>query len=109
MTGRCIVASGFFLLFCLPLQLPAAEVAAEFWDRPRSAQSVMAQAALRQAVQTLQQQKNARLVLVHGTRQESLMQAEELRSWLVALAVESARLQLRADPAANAIRLEILQ
>lgn len=102
-------AGGYGLLLLLPLQLPAAEVAPEFWDRPRSAQSVMAQAELRQAVQTLQQQKDARLVLVHGTRQESVMQAEELRSWLVALAVEGARLQLRADPAANAIRLEILQ
>jgi hypothetical protein len=47
------------------------------------------------------------LLIVHGTRQEAQLQAEELRAWLVALAVESTRLQLRSDPAAAMIRLEI--
>ena len=85
----------------------AADVAPELWDRPRSAQTVMAQPAVRQAVLGLQSRSDARLWIVHGPRQDALLQAEELRAWLVALAVEGARVRLRADPTATTIRLEI--
>lgn len=85
----------------------AAEVAPELWDRPRSAQAVMAQPAVRQAVLALQSRSDARLWIVHGQRQDAMLQAEELRAWLVALAVEGARLRLRADPTVTTIRLEI--
>jgi hypothetical protein len=47
------------------------------------------------------------LQIVHGPRQDAQLLAEELRAWLVALAVEGARVRLRADPAATTIRLEI--
>ncbi len=85
----------------------AADVAPELWDRPRSAQAIMAQPAIRQAVLALQARSDARLWIVHGSRQDALLQAEELRAWLVALAVESVRVQFRVDPAATLIRLEI--
>jgi len=85
----------------------AADLAPEFWDRPRSAQAVISQPAIRQAVTVLQSRSDARLLIVHGTRQEAQLQAEELRAWLVALAVDGARLQLRSDPAAVMLRLEI--
>lgn len=85
----------------------AADLAPELWDRPRSAQSVMAQPAVRQAVAALQSRSDARLWIVHGARQDSRLQAEELRAWLVALAIEGGRMQLRADPAVTAIRLEV--
>ncbi len=94
------------LLLAMPAR--AADVAPELWDRPRSAQAVMAQPAVRQAVLSLQSRSDARLQIVHGTRPEAQLQAEELRAWLVALAVEGARLQLRADPAAATIRLELV-
>lgn len=68
----------------------------------------MAQPAVRQAVLSLQSRSDARLQIVHGTRPEAQLQAEELRAWLVALAVEGTRLQLRADPAAATIRLELV-
>jgi len=86
----------------------AAELAAEFWDRPRSAQAVLAQPVIRQAVTALQSRSDVRLLIVHGARRESQVQAEELRAWLVALALEGSRIQLRADPAAATIRLEIV-
>jgi hypothetical protein len=86
----------------------SADLPPELWDRPRSAQAVMAQPAVRQAVATLQSRSDARLLIVHGTRPEAQLQAEELRAWLVALAVESARLQLRADASAATIRLELI-
>lgn len=86
----------------------AADLAPELWDRPRSAQTVMAQHAVRQAVSVLQSRSDARLLIVHGPRQESVLQAEELRAWLVALAVEGARVRLRAEPVAATIRLEVV-
>jgi hypothetical protein len=85
----------------------AATVPPELWDRPRSAAAVMAQDVIRQAVADHHARKGSRLVIVHGVRQEALLQAEELRAWLVALAVDSARLELRADPAATGLRIEV--
>jgi hypothetical protein len=86
----------------------SADLPPELWDRPRSAQAVMAQPAVRQAVAALQSRSDARLLIFHGTRPEAQQQAEELLAWLVALAVESARLQLRADASAATIRLELI-
>jgi len=72
-------------------------VPAELWDRPRSATTVMALAPVRQAVAAWLAQPAARLVVHHGTGQESQLQAEEMRAWLAALALESDRLTLRGD------------
>lgn len=97
----------WMVLLAMPVQ--AAEVAPELWDRPRSAQAVMAQPAVRQAVAAYQASSAARIVIIHGPRQEAQLQAEELRAWLVALAVDSTRLQLRADPMAAVLRLEVTE
>lgn len=85
----------------------AAQVAPELWDRPRSAAAVMAQDAVRQAVAGYHAQAGSRLIIVHAARQEAQFQAEELRSWLTALAIDSARIELRADPAVGALRIEL--
>jgi hypothetical protein len=69
----------------------------ELWDRPRSGAAVLEQPAVRQAVSAWLAQPGARLVLRHGPGPESLLAAEELRAWLAALAVESARIELRGD------------
>lgn len=99
------------LLWCVLLALPAqaADLAPELWDRPRSAQAVMLQPAVQQAVAAYQAGSAARIVIVHGPRQEAQLQAEELRAWLVALALDSTRLQLRTDPSAAALRLEVTE
>ncbi len=99
------LAGGTLLLSCTAAA--AAQLAPELWDRPRSAAAVMAQDAVRQAVAAYQARTGSRMVIVHGVRQEAQLQAEELRAWLVALAVDSARLSLRADPAATGLRIEV--
>ncbi len=104
---RCFRVA-LWLVAMLAGPVMAADLAPELWDRPRSAQAVMAQPAVRQAVALLQSRSDARLLIVHDPRPESQLQAEELRAWLVALAVEGARLRLRADPAATTIRLELV-
>jgi len=95
------------MLWSLPVA--AADLSPELWDRPRSAQTVMAQPAVRQVVAAYHANSAARIMIVHGPRQESQLQAEELRAWLVALAVDGARLQLRADPSAPVLRLEVTE
>ncbi len=87
----------------------AAEVPAELWDRPRSAQTVLAQPAVQQAVAAYLAKTGVRIRVVHGPRQEVQLQAEELRAWLIALAVDGGRVQLQADPAASGLRLELVE
>jgi len=72
-------------------------VPAELWDRPRSAAAVTGQPSIRQAVGAWLAQPAARIVVHHGPGQESQLQAEEIRGWLIALALESERLTLRGD------------
>lgn len=105
MNGRSLLP--WLVLLATPVQ--AADLAPELWDRPRSAQAVLAQPAVQQAVAAYQGSSAARIVIIHGPRQEAQLQAEELRAWLVALALDSARLQLRADPFAAVLRLEVTE
>lgn len=80
----------------------------ELWDRPRAGRAVLEQPAVRQAVNAWLAQPGARLIVHHGPGQESALAAEELRSWLVALAVESGRVSLRGGlPASEPLRLEV--
>jgi hypothetical protein len=72
-------------------------VAPELWDRPRSARAVLDQPAVRQALEQYLALPAARLVIHHGYGQEPLLQAEELRVWLMALAVDGARVSLIND------------
>jgi hypothetical protein len=83
-------------------------VAPELWDRPRSARAVLGEAAVKQAVNAYLAQPGGRLVIHYGAAQESVLQAEELRSWLVALAVEPQHIGLLRDlkPGA-ALRMEV--
>jgi len=101
--ASCVVA-----VLCLAAAAPvqSADLGPELWDRPRSAQAILAHPQLREAVAQLQAKPAARLRLAHGTRAETQAQAEELRAWLIALAVEPSRLMLRADAAVAGVRLE---
>lgn len=80
----------------------------ELWDRPRSGGIIMEQPAVSQAVNALLARPGASLVIHHAAGQEPLLQAEELRAWLVALAVETGRLILRSDlKAGEPLKIEV--
>jgi len=82
----------------------------ELWDRPRSGRAVLEQPAIRQAVNAWLAQPGARLVVRHGPGQDSALAAEELRSWLAALAVEPGRIALRNDlKPSEPLRLEVVR
>jgi hypothetical protein len=81
----------------------------ELWDRPRSGRAVIEQPAVRQAVGACLAQPGSRLVVRHGVGQESLLAAEELRTWLVALAFDPARVSLSNDlPSSEPLRIEVI-
>jgi hypothetical protein len=85
-------------------------VPAELWDRPRSSATVMGRAPIRQAVNAWLAHPELRLVVHHAGGQEPLLQAEELRAWLIALAIEAERVTLRNDlKAAEPLQIEVVR
>ena len=102
-----LASAGLLAVFSAAAQ--AFVVPPELWDRPRSGRAMLESPAVRQAVGAWLAQPGARLVLRHGAAQESVLAAEELRSWLAALAVEPARIALRNDLApGEPLRIEML-
>lgn len=95
--GRQLV----FCVLCLMLNSAAyaegTAIPAVLWEKPRSGEAIVAEPALRNSVNALLAQPAARLLVHHGRRDESLLQAEELRAWLIALAVDGSRIELKPD------------
>jgi len=82
---------------CVAFAADPNAIAPELWDRPRTARSVLEQPAVQQAVRSYLQRENVRLVIHYPDGQEALLYAEELRSWLIALAVDGQLITLRPD------------
>ncbi len=72
----------------------------EVWDRPRSADVIRTLPAVRAAVAALAGTARGSLVIRHAGGQNDGLRAEELRHWLVALAVEPGRLEIAPATAA---------
>ncbi len=88
------------VMLCLCAFAAAAEtytIPAELWDRPRTGRVLLEQPAIRQAVRGYLEHAGRRLVIHYPAGQEPLLYAEELRSWLIALAVEGEHIALKPD------------
>jgi hypothetical protein len=84
------------------------QVPAELWDRPRTGPIVMSVPAIREALAAMLESVQAKVTLRHAPEPEAAARAEELRAWLVAHAVEPARIVLRADlTARQPLRIEV--
>ena len=66
----------------------------DLWDRPRSARVVLDQPDIRRAVDMHIGQSGSSLVIHHAEGQEPLLHAEELRAWLIVLAISPERVRL---------------
>jgi hypothetical protein len=85
-------------------------VAPALWDRPRSARAVLGEPAVKQALERYLAQPASRLLIHHGYGQDPLLQAEELRAWLMALAIDGARITLINDVKPNEpLRIEVVK
>ena len=112
MTGARTLAAVIALVMLVPLARAAAaetyDVAPELWDRPRTAAAILGNDDVKRAVNALIAHAESRLVIHHAPAQEPALQAEELRAWLAALAVDARRVSLRSDlPAGAPIKLEV--
>ncbi len=95
------------LLGSTALQAGQWTVPADFWFTPRSAQIILQQPDIRAAVNDFLQQPGSLLRLHHAPGDESAMQADELRYWLMSLALDGKRIQLQADlPPNQPIKLD---
>jgi hypothetical protein len=92
---------GLLLLICgahCPAVLAqAADVPPDLWDRPRTGALVLGHESLKRVVVAALAEPDARIVIHHPAGQEPQIQAEELRSWLGALAIDPRRIVLRGD------------
>jgi hypothetical protein len=105
---RTCLAPSALILFSCSVFAQTYEVPSELWDRPRTARAVAGEDGVKRAVMALLAQPEARLIIRHSTGQESGLQAEELKSWLGALAVDTRRIILRGDlPAGAAMQVEV--
>ena len=85
-------------------------VTPELWDRPRTALAVREQLAVKQALALHLANPGSRLVIHHGYGQDPLVQAEELRAWLMALAIDGARISLVNDAKAHpSLNIEVVK
>ena len=86
------------------------DVSPELWDRPRSAAAIAGDEGVKRAAAALIARPEARLVIHHAAGHEPLLHAEELKSWLGALAIDTRRIVLRNDLAAGSpLKIEVVQ
>lgn len=84
-------------------------VPAELWDRPRTARIVLDQPQVRGAVDKYISRPGSNLVIHHAAGQDPLLHAEELRSWLIALAVSPERIRLSGSlKSGEALKIEVM-
>jgi len=104
--GWLLVVSGL-----VPLTVaagPMAVVPTELWEQPRTARAVLAQPVLRQAVAAVLAQGGGVLAIHYGSGEEALLRAEELRAWLIALAVDDKQITLAGDlPGTSELQIEL--
>jgi hypothetical protein len=95
------------LLWILPVAALAERVTitADQWATPRSGAEVAHFGALDTLIAAFDEQPSAQVVIHYGPGETGSLWAEELRSWLVALGVPSARITLSA----SLVRRDIIQ
>jgi hypothetical protein len=109
---NCVAACIGLMLALTPAAWAAepvdTEVPLELWDRPRSGRAVLSVPAVRKALAELVAAPDARVTIRHPPGNEALAQAEELRAWLVAHAIDADRIASRPDLSPRQpIRLEV--
>ena len=86
------------------------EISAAEWSRPRHGDWLVRQPALRAAIEKLQQAPSSRLQLRYPGGDEGVLWAEELQSWLVALGLESERIErVPGSGAPDRIQLQLVE
>lgn len=105
-----IYVSILLLVSALPVFGETLEISAMEWARPRHGEWLLQQPALVAAMTQLQQTPASRLQIRHPGGDAGLLWAEELHSWLVALGLESERIErFPGSGEADRIELRVIQ
>ena len=103
------IAATVFLLVASAAACETFSVGPELWDRPRSGRILLEQPAVRRAVNAYLANPVQTLVIHHALGADAAGQGEELRNWLIALAIEPARIVLAGDLAAGEVlKIEVI-
>lgn len=107
---HAVLLAGILAAISGPAAAQGSVVPVEFWDHPRTGRAVLEQPAIREAVKLHLEQEGSRIVLHHGPTDESRLLAEELRAWLMALALDASRITLQNDvKLADPLRIEVVR
>jgi hypothetical protein len=81
----------------------------EQWSGPRSGERILAIPVLRQVMASLAQNPKTSLLIRYPGGEDGIIWVSELEAWLVALGMESSRIETRpGSPSADIIELEIV-
>ncbi len=87
---------------------PGVTITADQWARPRDGDAMRRLPGLDRLVGDFDRQPDGRILIRHGSGDAAILWAEELRSWLVALGIPSARVSLEQVPGiGNFLVLEV--
>lgn len=81
---------------------------AEMWARPRSGQAVLNMPPVHNAVAQLVRTANSHLLIRYPGGDEGSIWAEELQSWLIALGIEPALIEMRPGSTPEQIELQLM-
>jgi hypothetical protein len=98
---------GLLLLLPVSLRAESFSLDAETWARPRSGDTWLHNPTLVQALAAFERMPSGVIVLAHAPGDDGALWAEELRSWLVALGVPSAKIDVKVDDAASGVTLDV--
>ncbi len=86
------------LLLSVSVRAAPVTLTAEDWARSRTGAALTQQPALAATVKAFEGQADAVIVIAHGSDEAGQLWAEELRSWLVAFGITSARIHFESRP-----------
>lgn len=98
------------VLFVAQLNAETLSLHREQWSGPRDGARILAIPVLRQTMSTLAQYPKASLLIRYPGGEDGIIWVSELEAWLVALGLESSRIEIRpGSPSADIIELEVIQ
>jgi hypothetical protein len=103
--NKCYGFIGLCLL-ALPAMAVECVVTEDLWDRPRQGSRMLA-LPLQPCIEALQRQPASSLVVHYPDGADSVLYADELRTWLIALGISGARIRLVPDARTGATVLDV--
>jgi hypothetical protein len=100
--------SFFLLLFIAPAYADSCTVSNDFWLKPRSGNLVLTNPDIAPCIHVFLNEPQSDLRIAYPDNDESAVDANELRQWLIALALPATHIHLQAQTGITAIQLDTL-